>query len=115
MAAYLGGEERAGRLSRAEAQGAAIRAVKTLRYDDQEYFWINDMQPRMVAHPMKPELEGKDLAGVQDPTGKYLFRDFVDLAKQKGQGFVDYYWPRPGPTHRSRSCPTSAASPPGAG
>ncbi|MCJ2095960.1 cache domain-containing protein [Methylobacterium sp. J-072] len=96
VAAYFEGEERAGRLSRADAQGAAIRAVKTLRYDAQEYFWINDMQPRMVAHPMKPELEGKDMAGVQDPTGKYLFRDFVDLAKQKGQGFVDYSWPKAG-------------------
>ena len=70
--------------------------MKTLRYDGQEYFWINDMQPRMVAHPMKPDLEGKDLSGVQDPTGKYLFRDFVDLANKQGQGFVDYSWPKAG-------------------
>ena len=96
VAAYFEGEERDGRLSRADAQGAAIRAIKTLRYDAQEYFWINDLQPRMVAHPMKPELEGKDLSGVQDPTGKYLFRDFVALAKGQGQGFVDYHWPKAG-------------------
>ena len=96
VAAYFEGEERDGRMSRADAQGAAIRAIKTLRYDAQEYFWINDLQPRMVAHPMKPELEGKDLSGVQDPTGKYLFRDFVALAKGQGQGFVDYHWPKAG-------------------
>jgi methyl-accepting chemotaxis protein len=96
VAAYFEGEERAGRLSRADAQGAAIRALKNLRYDSQEYFWVNDMQPRMVAHPMKPELEGKDLAGVQDPTGKRLFVDFVETVKRQGQGFVDYSWPKPG-------------------
>jgi methyl-accepting chemotaxis protein len=96
VAAYFEGEERAGHLSRAEAQGAAIRALKTLRYDSQEYFWINDMQPRMVAHPMKPELEGRDLSAVQDPTGKRLFVDFVETVKRQGQGFVDYYWPKPG-------------------
>ncbi|MGU3476825.1 cache domain-containing protein [Methylobacterium sp. D48H] len=96
VAAYFEGEERAGRLSRADAQGAAIRALKALRYDDKEYFWVNDMQPRMVAHPIKPELEGKDLAAVQDPTGKRLFVDFVETVKRKGQGFVDYYWPKPG-------------------
>ncbi|MEE7506662.1 methyl-accepting chemotaxis protein [Methylobacterium mesophilicum] len=96
VAAYFEGEERAGRLSRAEAQGAAIRALKALRYDDKEYFWVNDMQPRMVAHPIKPELEGRDLAAVQDPTGKRLFVDFVETVKRQGQGFVDYYWPKPG-------------------
>ena len=96
VAAYFEGEERAGHLSRADAQGAAVRALKGLRYDDQEYFWVNDMQPRMVAHPMKPELEGKDLSALQDPTGKRLFVDFVALVKRQGQGFVDYYWPKPG-------------------
>jgi methyl-accepting chemotaxis protein len=96
VAAYFEGEERAGRLSRADAQAAAIRALKNLRYDSQEYFWVNDMQPRMVAHPMKPELEGRDLAAVQDPTGKRLFVDFVETVKRQGQGFVDYYWPKPG-------------------
>jgi methyl-accepting chemotaxis protein len=96
VAAYFEGEERAGRLSRAAAQGAAIQALKALRYDDKEYFWVNDMQPRMIAHPMKPELEGKDLAAVQDPTGKRLFVDFVETVKRQGQGFVDYYWPKPG-------------------
>ncbi|SDO19860.1 methyl-accepting chemotaxis sensory transducer with Cache sensor [Methylobacterium phyllostachyos] len=96
VAAYFEGEARAGHLSQAEAQGAAIKALKGLRYDGQEYFWVNDMQPRMVAHPIKPELEGKDLSTVQDPTGKRLFVDCVTLVTQQGQGFVDYLWPKPG-------------------
>jgi methyl-accepting chemotaxis protein len=36
------------------------------------------------------------LGGVKDPRGKYLFKAFVDVCKKKGEGFVDYYWPKPG-------------------
>ncbi|MDE2428940.1 MAG: cache domain-containing protein [Burkholderiales bacterium] len=36
-----------------DAKKAAINAVKALRYGDGEYFWINDMQPRMIMHPIK--------------------------------------------------------------
>ena len=96
VVAHFEGEERAGRLTHAQAQAAAIQAVKALRYDGKEYFWINDMQPRMVAHPMKPELEGRDLSEMKDPTGKRLFLDFVAIVKQKGEGFSDYMWPKPG-------------------
>ncbi|MCJ2056886.1 cache domain-containing protein [Methylobacterium sp. J-048] len=96
MVAYFEGEERAGRLSRGDAQGAAIHALKSLRYDGEEYFWINDMQARMIAHPTKPAMEGKDLTAMQDPTGKYLFQDFVAAGKQPGGSYVQYSWPRPG-------------------
>ncbi|MCJ2011715.1 methyl-accepting chemotaxis protein [Methylobacterium sp. J-076] len=96
VVAHFEAEEKAGHLTRAQAQAAAIGAVKALRYDGKEYFWINDMQPRMIAHPMKPELEGRDLAEVKDPTGKRLFSDFVDLVRRQGEGFSGYMWPKPG-------------------
>jgi methyl-accepting chemotaxis protein len=50
----------------------------------------------MVMHPIKPELDGKDLSGFADPSGKKLFVAFVDVAKSSGSGFVDYLWPKPG-------------------
>ncbi|WP_407526898.1 methyl-accepting chemotaxis protein [Methylobacterium oryzisoli] len=93
---YFEGEERAGRLSREAAQKAAVGAVKALRYEGQEYFWINDMHPRMIAHPIKPELEGRDLGETKDPSGKRLFVAFVDEVKAHGAGFVGYLWPKPG-------------------
>ncbi len=87
---------RAGELSREEAQAAAIDNVRQMRYSGQEYFWINDMGPKMVMHPFKPELEGKDLGENQDPTGKRLFVEMVQTVKQQGAGFVAYQWPKPG-------------------
>jgi methyl-accepting chemotaxis protein len=85
-----------GKMSEDEAKQAAMAALRTLRYSGSEYFWINDMQPKMVMHPIKPELEGKDLAENKDPTGKPLFVAFVDVVKAKGAGDVPYLWPKPG-------------------
>ncbi|MBE2315307.1 methyl-accepting chemotaxis protein [Solirubrobacter sp. CPCC 204708] len=87
--------EQAGELTRAQAQAGAIAAVKSMRYGDNDYFWINDMRPVMVAHPMKPELEGKDLSANQDPNGKRLFVEMVNVVKADKAGFVDYMWDRP--------------------
>lgn len=84
-----------GQLTTADAQAAAISALKRIRYDEKEYFWVNDMHPIMIMHPMKPELDGKDLSSVADPNGKHLFVEFVKAVKTKeGAGFVNYMWPK---------------------
>ena len=82
----------------AEAQARAKAAVKSLRYSGDEYFWINDMHPRMVMHAIKPALDGKDLTENKDPTGKALFMEFVKTvrASPTASGFVSYMWPKPG-------------------
>ncbi|MCQ9376200.1 cache domain-containing protein, partial [Methyloversatilis sp. XJ19-13] len=87
-----------GELTQDEARRQAIATLRTLRYNGEDYFWINDFGPRMVMHPTKPELEGKDLSGSKDPNGKTLFLEMVAVAKADGAGFVDYMWPRPGST-----------------
>jgi methyl-accepting chemotaxis protein len=87
-----------GEISTEEAKAQALAMVKALRYDGREYFWINDLRPHMVMHPVKPELDGKDLSDYADPTGKRLFVEFVKAVKAgpDGAGFVDYRWPKPG-------------------
>lgn len=94
--AHFEAEERAGRMSRDKAQATAVATVKALRYAGKEYFWINDMQPRMIMHAAKPELDGKDLSELRDPNGKALFRDMVEVVKASGSGYVPYQWAKPG-------------------
>ncbi|MBL8383375.1 MAG: cache domain-containing protein [Burkholderiales bacterium] len=86
----------AGRMTDAQARQAAAAALKSLRYEGQEYFWINDMSPRMVMHPIKPELDGKALGDFKDPAGLRLFVAFVEEVRRNRAGFVPYLWPRPG-------------------
>ncbi|MBF0628091.1 MAG: bacteriohemerythrin [Magnetococcales bacterium] len=84
-----------GELTAAQAQDAAKSMVRNLRYGDNDYFWINDLNAKMVMHPIKPELEGKDLSEFKDPVGKKIFVAFVEVAQKQGAGFVDYLWDRP--------------------
>ncbi len=94
--AWAHAQELDGKLSREQAQRMARTAVGKLRYDGVEYFWINDMAPRMVMHPIKPELDGQDLSQSKDPNGFALFNAFVEKIRKDGKGFVAYQWPRPG-------------------
>ncbi len=87
---------RKGELDEASAKAEALALIKGLRYGADDYFWINDSHPTMVMHPMKPELDGKDLSGVEDKQGLRLFVAFADLARAQGAGEVAYYWPKPG-------------------
>jgi methyl-accepting chemotaxis protein len=88
--------EAEGKLKPDEAQRAAIQELRSLRYDKVEYFWVNDMSPTMIMHPIKPELEGKQLGDMKDPNGNRLFQGFVDVVTAQGAGFYSYLWPKPG-------------------
>jgi methyl-accepting chemotaxis protein len=45
------------KMTKDEAQRNSIAAIKALRYEDKEYFWINDMHPKMIMHPYKPNFK----------------------------------------------------------
>ncbi len=114
LAGHYQAMEKAG-IPAADAQAAAMQAVRALRYEGKEYFWIHDLgmpAPRMLMHPTSPALEGKTLdsenfnratslqAGVDGPvvaTGgrKNLFIAFNEVVAQAGHGFVTYDWPKP--------------------
>ncbi len=72
--------------------------IKNLRYGEgnKEYFWIHDMDTKMVMHPIKPTLDGKDLKEIKDPEGKHLFTEMVNVCRENGEGYVEYMWPKPG-------------------
>lgn len=80
----------------AEAQARARAAVQNLRYGKVGYFWINDLKPRMVMHPTKPELDGKDLSEEQDADGKRYFLAMAELCRRDGAGFHEYQFTKPG-------------------
>ncbi len=86
--------EVSGELSRDEAQKRAILRIRELRYgpEKKDYFWINDMVPRVIMHPYRTDLVGKDVSAFHDSNGKYLFDEFVKVVQQQGTGYVDYMW-----------------------
>ncbi|MBC7964026.1 MAG: cache domain-containing protein [Steroidobacteraceae bacterium] len=86
----------AGTISKEEAQKQAAGRIAAIRYDENNYLWINDLSPKMIMHPLKPELNGKELTDNKDPNGKAIFMEFAKVCREKGKGFVDYAWAKPG-------------------
>ena len=86
--------ELSGELTPEEARLRAVLRIGKLRYgpEKKDYFWINDMAPRMIMHPYRRDLDGQDISGFEDPNGKHLFVEFVRVVKAQGAGYVDYMW-----------------------
>ena len=86
-----------GELTREAAQEAAKAVVRSMRYEGTNYIWINDFNSVMIAHPVKPEMEGKDQSGFKDANGLGIFAAFIAEARRTADGgYVDYWFPKPG-------------------
>jgi cytochrome c len=59
------------------------------------YIFVSDMQGKMVAHGVNAKLIGKNLIDLKDADGKLFVKEYTDLAKTKGNGWVDYKWVNP--------------------
>ena len=60
------------------------------------YVFILDLNGVELFNAPRPDLEGKNLIGLKDKTGKAFHQAFVDTVKAHGAGWVDYLWPKPG-------------------
>ncbi len=90
-----------GAMTREQAQEAAKAAIKDMIYGENDYFWVNDLEPKMIMHPFNVNLVGKTLNDYKDAKGKLMFMEMVDVAKRSGEGFVSYYWTKPNETKPS--------------
>jgi methyl-accepting chemotaxis protein len=86
-------------LSEPDAQKQALAALAAVRYgkDGSGYISVNDSQPVVLMHPIKPELNGKNMAQFTDPAGNHLYVDIVNAGNRDvNGGFVSYLWAKPG-------------------
>ncbi|MFW5868027.1 MAG: cache domain-containing protein, partial [Armatimonadota bacterium] len=84
----------AGNLPLEEAQERAAQSVGELRYgpESKDYFWIQDMEPRIIMHPWRPDLVGENVSDFTDQRGVRIFVKFAELVREQGGGYVDYVW-----------------------
>jgi cytochrome c len=61
------------------------------------YIWIHTLaDAEMLVHPIKNKMVGNKLVGLKDTNGKRFFVVMNDLVREKGEGWVEYFWPKPG-------------------
>lgn len=60
-------------------------------------FALDSENGKILAHPMKPGLVGKDLMALKDINGTMIFVELLKAAQSpSGDGWVNYMWPKPG-------------------
>lgn len=87
-------------LSETEAQNEVRESIKNLRLEDGTYFWIHDLNLKMILHPIKPELNGTDLSRFKSPSGHFIFQEMNKAlsTEAKNSTWYNYYWPKPNET-----------------
>jgi methyl-accepting chemotaxis protein len=78
-----------------DAAFAAFAAEDGDFRDKDLYVFCMDMDGVMLSHPLKPELVGQNLTDF-NKYGDELFKDMIAVARDSGEGWVDYNWPYPG-------------------
>lgn len=87
---------KSGELTEQEAQLQAILDIKAMRFGDSGYFWIDQTDGMLVAHPMSPETEGSNRTNLQDPEGTLIIQNVISAATSNEQGgFTEYIWEKP--------------------
>ncbi len=83
-------------LSLEEKKQKVLKFIKVVRYgpEKKDYFWLNDIQAKMLMDPYLPDLVGKDLMSFKDPSGKKIFVEILKVIREKGEGYVQYLWQR---------------------
>lgn len=59
------------------------------------YIWISDFKGKMLMHPISPNLENQVMINLKDINGKQFFSKMIEMAKTRGNGWVDYFWSKP--------------------
>ncbi|MCF3527277.1 HAMP domain-containing protein [Stenotrophomonas maltophilia] len=85
-----------GELSEEAAKRAALQALEVMRAEsDTYYFNVYDTGYRLLMHPFRKDLVGKDMKDFRTDDGVRIYYDQVEAARAGG-GFVNYRWAKPG-------------------
>ncbi len=86
---------KSGKVPLEEARKNVVASIKDLQLKNQA-FWIHDTSGTMIVEPLLPEYDGADMSGFRDIKGREAFSDMTALARDKGEGAMDFYFKKPG-------------------
>jgi signal transduction histidine kinase len=78
-----------------EAALAKIQDAKGPFVWKDSYVYAGDLDGVSLAHPMSPGMVGHNMRGMKDPTGKMFVTELLEVAKNAGEGWIEYSWEKP--------------------
>ncbi|RKF15618.1 hypothetical protein DBZ36_14620 [Alginatibacterium sediminis] len=82
-------------IGREQAQTQALKAITELRYLNDQYFWVNDLDLKLLAHPLRESSIGSNMSSAKDANGKLHWREMMDVINRSGEGSVEYHFINP--------------------
>jgi len=79
-----------------EAAFPAFRERGSRWFSDDLYVFVWDLEGNRYVYPPDPEYERGNFLGLQDTVGRAIGRRMVEIARDQGEGWIRYSWPRPG-------------------
>jgi len=79
-------------LSQEQLQQLLIKTLSNIKFEgDLGYMFVLDLDGNTYVH-IDPKLVNHNIIDIRDVNGKYIIKEFNKVLKEKGEGFVDYYW-----------------------
>ena len=71
-------------------------------WKDTYVFVVDCEKVVVVGHPINQNLLNRDMIGLKDIKGNYFFVQYCEMAREDGDGWIEYWWPKPGQEKPSR-------------
>jgi len=82
--------------SKSEIIEIIMEALRPIRFNGQNgYIFSIDLKGKSLLYPTIPSLENTNVLQIQDTKGKYVVKEESKVCREKGEGFVIGYWPKP--------------------
>lgn len=102
-------QEATNTLAKATAAKSGEASLKQFSQKESPWVWkdsylfvLDCSTNTMAAHPIKPELIGKDITTIKDTKGTSFFGQLCEATKRPSGVWVEYWWPKPGEKEGSR-------------
>lgn len=79
-----------------------LRDIKSEFIFMDTYVFVMDLTGTILVLPPFPNIENTNLYNYTDANGKYITRDMIKLVEEKGSGWCEYMWPKPGESEASK-------------
>ncbi len=91
----------AGVLTKEQGQILAADVIRQAKYGEGGYFWADTVEGTNVVLLGKADVEGTSRIDLTDKQGVKIIQEFIKLTSAKGEGYLDYQFPKAGETEPS--------------
>lgn len=87
-----------GIITQSEAELIAADVIRNAKYGSSGYFWADTTDGVNVVLLGNSEVEGTSRIGLTDTKGNKIVQGFIELINKDGEGYYNYYFPKPNET-----------------